>query len=309
MQRVLMFGDVNVDIMMGGLESLPVPDRETICETYELTVGSSAAICACNYASLGGDVSILGLTGRDENGDFMLREMQSYGINVDHVRRTSEVGTGVTVNLTHGSNRTQITYPGTIAEFDGSSVDRSVVNEFDHLHFAGPYLQTKFRPHITRLLDLASEAGISTSLDPQWDVTEGWEFMDEWLPRLTYLFLNRDEALSMSKTALPEAAIRWLGAKTACPLVKLGSQGVMIRVGTDVKVIPAYSIEVVDTTGAGDAFDAGFLRSVLDQGLEFEEAVRFANATAARSCTFIGGVNARSSVDDVGAFLEVQKKN
>jgi sugar/nucleoside kinase (ribokinase family) len=304
-----MFGDVNVDIMMGGLESLPVPDRETICETYELTVGSSAAICACNYASLGGDVSILGLTGRDENGDFMLREMQSYGINVDHVRRTSEVGTGVTVNLTHGSNRTQITYPGTIAEFDGSSVDRSVVNEFDHLHFAGPYLQTKFRPHITRLLDLASEAGISTSLDPQWDVTEGWEFMDEWLPRLTYLFLNRDEALSMSKTALPEAAIRWLGAKTACPLVKLGSQGVMIRVGTDVKVIPAYSIEVVDTTGAGDAFDAGFLRSVLDQGLEFEEAVRFANATAARSCTFIGGVNARSSVDDVGAFLEVQKKN
>ena len=137
MQRVLMFGDVNVDIMMGGLESLPVPDRETICETYELTVGSSAAICACNYASLGGDVSILGLTGRDENGDFMLREMQSYGINVDHVRRTSEVGTGVTVNLTHGSNRTQITYPGTIAEFDGSSVDRSVVNEFDHLH---PYL-------------------------------------------------------------------------------------------------------------------------------------------------------------------------
>lgn len=309
MQRVLMFGDVNVDIMMGGLESLPVPDRETICETYELTVGSSAAICACNYASLGGDVSILGLTGRDENGDFMLREMQSYGINVDHVRRTSEVGTGVTVNLTHGSNRTQITYPGTIAEFDGSSVDRSVVNEFDHLHFAGPYLQTKFRPHITRLLDLASEAGISTSLDPQWDVTEGWEFMDEWLPRLTYLFLNRDEALSMSKTALPEAAIRWLGAKTACPLVKLGSQGVMIRVGTDVKVIPAYSIEVVDTTGAGDAFDAGFLRSVLDQGLEFEEAVRFANATAARSCTFIGGVNARSSVDDVVAFLEVQKKN
>jgi sugar/nucleoside kinase (ribokinase family) len=307
MKKVLMFGDVNVDIMMGGLESLPVPDRETICETYELTVGSSAAICACNYASLGGDVSILGLTGRDENGDFMLREMQSYGINVEHVQRTSEVGTGVTVNLTHGSNRTQITYPGTIAEFDGSSVDRSVVNQFDHLHFAGPYLQTKFRPHITRLLDLASEAGISTSLDPQWDVTEGWEFMDEWLPRLTYLFLNRDEALSMSKTALPEAAIRWLGAKTACPLVKLGSQGVMIRVGTDVKIVPSYSVEVVDTTGAGDAFDAGFLLSVLDQGLEFEEAVRFANATAARSCTFIGGVNARSSVADVVAFLEAQE--
>lgn len=306
MKKVLMLGDVNVDIMMGGMESLPVPDRETICETYELTVGSSAAICACNYASLGGDVSILGLTGKDENGEFMLRKMRTFGINVDLVQRTSEVGTGVTVNLIHGNNRSQVTYAGTIAEFDGASIDSSILTQFDHLHFAGPYLQTKFRPHITRLLDLASEAGISTSLDPQWDVTECWEFMEEWLPRLTYLFLNRDEALSMSKTASPEAAIRWLGPKTACPLVKLGSDGVMIRVGTDERVIPSYSVEVVDTTGAGDAFDAAFLLSVLDREMEFEEAVRFANAAGARSCTFIGGVNARSSVEDVLAFLAAQ---
>ena len=307
MKKVLMFGDVNVDIMMGGMESLPVPDRETICETYELTVGSSAAICACNYASLGGDVSIMGLTGQDENGEFMLRKMRTFGIKVDLVQRTSEVGTGVTVNLIHCNNRTQVTYPGTIAAFDGASIDSSIVNEFDHLHFAGPYLQTKFRPHITRFLDLASEAGVSTSLDPQWDVTECWEFMDEWLPRLTYLFLNQDEALSMSKTASPEAALRWLGPKTACPLVKLGSDGVMVRVGTDEKVVPSYSIEVVDTTGAGDAFDAAFLRGVLDKGMEFEEAVRFANAAGARSCTFIGGVNARSSVNDVLAFLAAHR--
>lgn len=298
-----MFGDVNVDIMMGGLESLPVPDRETICETYELTVGSSAAICACNYASLGGDVSILGLTGYDENGDFMLRKMREFGINVDLVQRTSHVGTGVTVNLTHGSNRTQITYPGTIAEFDGSSIDSSIVKRFDHLHFAGPYLQTKFRPHITRLLDVAAESGVSTSLDPQWDVSERWEYMGEWLPRLTYIFLNRDEALSVSKTASPEAAIRWLASKTSCPLVKLGSEGVMIRAGTAEKVIPGYSIDVVDTTGAGDAFDAAFMLAVLDRGMGLEEATRFANATAARSCTFIGGVNARSSVEDVLQFL------
>ncbi len=306
MKRVLMFGDVNVDIMMGGMESLPVPDRETICETYELTVGSSAAICACNYASLGGDVSILGLTGQDENGEFMLRKMRTFGINVDLVRRTSEVGTGVTVNLIHGNNRTQVTYPGTIAAFEGASIDSSIVNEFDHLHFAGPYLQTKFRPHITRLLDLASEAGISTSLDPQWDVTECWEFMEEWLPRLTYLFLNRDEALSMSKASSPEESIRWLDVKTACALVKLGSEGVMVRVETAVKVVSAFSVEVVDTTGAGDAFDAAFLLGVLDKGMELEEAVRFANAAGARSCTFIGGVNARSSVDDVSAFLAAQ---
>jgi sugar/nucleoside kinase (ribokinase family) len=297
-----MCGDINVDIMMSEMTSLPVVDREVYCRNYEVTIGSSGAICACNYASLGGTVYFLGLCGEDEHGRFMLEGMNDFGINTDLVRTTRTVGTGVTVNLTYENTRTQVTYPGTIAEFEGSDIDGSILGQFHHVHFAGPYPQTKFRPEILRLLKLALSLGVSTSLDPQWDPAETWEFMDEWLPNLTYFFCNSDEAVSITGSNSIEEACRLLAAKTPCPIVKTGEEGALCLIDNSVQRFPVYRTEIVDTTGAGDAFDSGFLFVVLEKEYGMPEAIRFANAAAARSCQFIGGVNNRSSFEDVLAF-------
>ena len=116
MKRVLFLGEINVDLILGGLESFPIPDREVACVSFEKTIGSSTAICACAYSSLGGDTYFLGLAGKDEYGDFMINGMEDFGINTSLVKRTSRIGTGVTVNLIHDKNRTQVTYPGTIGE-------------------------------------------------------------------------------------------------------------------------------------------------------------------------------------------------
>jgi ribokinase len=302
LMKVLAIGDINVDIMLGGLASLPVVDREVHCESFEITVGSTAAIFACAYASLGGDVSFLGLAGLDDYGDFMLKSMKSFGIDTSLVRRTDRVKTGVTVNLIYGNTRSQVTYPGTIAEFSGEDIDGEVLEGFDHIHFAGPFSQKKFRPHIERLLGLAANRGASTSLDTQWDPQETWEGLERWLPLLDYLFVNQDEALSISKMPDIEAACRWLAARTPFPLVKVGAEGAWLVIEGEPRRIPSFPVEVVDTTGAGDSFDAAFLFADRIAGMPPLEAARFATAAAARSCRFVGGVAARSSYQDVRDF-------
>lgn len=303
MKKVLFLGEINVDLILGGLESFPIPDKEILCRSFEKTIGSSTAICACAYVSLGGDTSFLGLAGNDEYGDFMVNGMADFGIKTSLIRRTSRVGTGVTVNLIHGNNRTQVTYPGTIGEFGPEHFLFEDLIEFDHVHTGGPYIQDRFIGEIVSVLRFAKENGISTSIDPQWDGTETWNHLSEWLPYLDYFFCNWDEASSITGEPDPEKACMALVQKTACPVVKIGEQGALIAQDGAVIRIPSKKVEVIDNTGAGDSFDAGFLFARLEKGLSLVEATEFANGVAARSCRFVGGVNARSKFSEIIEFL------
>ena len=86
-------------------------------------------------------------------------------------------------------------------------------------------------------------------------------------------------------------------------MVKRGAEGVLLQIEGELTAIPTTRVSVVDTTGAGDTFDAAFLFGVLDQGMALAEAARFATAAATRSCLFVGGVNARSKLQDVRGFM------
>jgi len=307
MQKVLYVGDINVDVMMGGLASFPVADKEITCESFDVVMGSSAVIAACAYAALGGNTAVCGLAGLDDHGDFMMKGLQEAGIDISLVQRTAEVGTGVTVNLIQDRIRTQVTYPGTIEAFDGAGLDRSALADVDHVHFAGPYLQTRFRPRVTYVLEIAKDLGASTSLDPQWDPTGRWEFMDEWLPLLSYLFVNEDEAMSITGSESAAQACRSLGERTACPVVKTGKDGALVLDDDRIESRPPIDVEVVDTTGAGDNFDAGFLFAVLEKKMNRVEACEFGNAVASRSCAFVGGTNAGSTYQDVMNLMETSR--
>lgn len=303
MKKVLFVGEINVDVMMGGMATPPIVDREVPSKTWDVVLGGSTMISACAYSSLGGEAWFAGLAGKDEYGDFMLRGMRDMGLNTDLVQRSTEVRTGVTVNMISGNTRTQATYPGTIEEYDGAGLTEAALRGLSHIHFAGVYLETKLRPRLGGVLETARKLGLTTSLDPQWDSTEGWEYMDQWLPLLTYLFVNSDEAMSITKAATPEAALEALASRTSCPLVKVGKEGALARVDGKIQAVKGREVTPVDTTGAGDSFNAGFLYGRIEKGMEILEAIRFANACAARSCLFVGGTDARSSYQDVVEFM------
>ena len=304
MKKVLFVGDINTDVIMGGLKSQPVPDKEITCQSFDVCVGSTAVICASAYSFLGGKAAFAGLAGKDQNGDFMVGQMKKFGINTKLIERTDKVPTGVTVNLVFKNIRSQVTYPGTIAAYAGAKLTNKVIKRFRHVHFAGPYQQTKFISRITGLLRTASAAGVTTSLDPQWDASEKWAHMREWLPLLTYLFVNADETLSITKCKSLEKACRELVRLTACPIVKAGKDGAILCRSGKLVSAPTIDVKVKDPTGAGDNFDAAFLYGVIEKGMNTLEAVNFANAAGARSCMFIGGVEARSTYNDVIRFMK-----
>ena len=304
MKKVLFVGDINVDVIMGGLESLPIPDKEITCKTFDVTMGSTAVISACAYSCLGGSSSFMGLTGLDDYGEFMIDGLKSFNVDTSLVKRTDKVRTGVTINMIHESTRTQVTYTGAISEFGPEHVTCEAIGDFSHIHFAGPYLQTNFIGEITGLLQLAKEKGVTTSIDPQWDPAKKWAYMEEWLPLLTILFVNNGEALSITGNGDILKAFRELTEKTPCPVMKCGPEGVYIMENGKPVLIPTKKITVVDTTGAGDSFDAGFLYAILEKNMPLTDAAKFANAVGTRSCTFVGGVNARSTYDDILKYME-----
>ena len=293
-----------MDLIASGLESLPVVDREITCSSFSVMMGSSAVIAAANYQGLGGSSFMAGLRGDDDYGRFMAEQMREHGIDISLVQTTTEVGTGVTINLIHKGTRTQITYAGAIAAFSDTSGIEARLQEFTHVHFSGPYQQQALRPLLAELLLKAREAGIGTSLDPQWDAAERWEHMDEWLRLVDYFFVNRDEALSIAGARTETDAFDTLRGRTANPLVKLGDQGALVWAGDHVVRCPPLRVPVKDTTGAGDAFAAGFLYGRIEQGLSLERSARLANAVAARNCTMEGGVNACSSYAEILRFAE-----
>ena len=303
-RKAVFLGDFNVDIIMDGMRETPQPDREIACDSFTLTTGASSCITATAYAHLGGEAWVGGLVGEDDFSAFMERRLATDGERTEGLCRDPAALTGVTVNLVQGTQRYQITYAGAMGKFSARHITDTLFGGLRHLHIAGHYQARALLPEIASLLARARAAGATTSMDCQWDPTERWEGLTPWLPLVDMLFANEQEALSMTGSRTLSEALAALASRTRCPVIKAGAQGAHIMVdGRDTRV-PARAVEVVDTIGAGDNFDAAFLFASLEKGMAPATAAAFACAAASRSCLFRGGTDARSSFDDVLCFME-----
>jgi ribokinase len=296
---ILFAGDGNIDLQFTGLASLPLTDKEVMCSEFAATVGGSTTICAVAYTTLGGRAEFCGLFGSDDNGRLMERLLREAGVGLSLLRVTDESATGVTANLVYESTRTQITFPGTLSIVDETDTIIREIHRFRHIHLAGIFPLARFLPRIVEVLRAAREAGVTSSITTQWDPSQEWKQLDEWLPLLTWLFVNEEEARSITRRTSIEDAYRDLAGRTASPLITMGAAGAY----AGGRIIPGVKVRVRDTTGAGDSFAAGFLYAVEGRGMRFDEAVRYACAAGALSCTYTGGVSAELKDERVRALL------
>jgi len=299
---ILFCGDINVDLIFGGLVKSVQIDKEVLADRYSISMGSSVVISAATYVSLGGSAAVSGLRGSDDNGRYMAENMNSLGINCSFVQVSSELQTGITLNLIEGTTRSQVTYPGTIREYEGPdlSIDYS---DYNHVHFSGIYQQDSFRPNLLKTVKHMKSKGLKVSLDTQWDADENWELLDELYPHLDYLFVNEDEALSISRSNTMDEALEYFKKCSVLTLLKQGEKGALFIRGDEIIKIPSFAVNVVDTTGAGDTFAAAFFYALYNLGKNLKRSCFFASAAAARSCMFVGGIAARSSFYDVEKIL------
>lgn len=300
---VLVVGDLNADLILTDLSSAPQPGREVLAGGCVLTLGGSSSIFAAGAARLGARVAFAGRVGRDETGDLMLRLLRARKVEVSGVRRDPKGRTGITVSISHPPDRALVTFLGTIAETALSDV-RVDFRKFAHLHMSAFYLQTALRPHVPAILARARKAGLGTSFDPGWDPSEKWE-VEAALPNVDTLFVNLEEAAAMTKLSRSDDAAVALSRRVKTAVVKLGPGGSMAATAGKIVRAPGFRVKAVDPTGAGDAFDAGFVVAALS-GKSIKEALLWGNACGALSTLRPGGYDGQPSLKEALALMKVE---
>jgi sugar/nucleoside kinase (ribokinase family) len=260
--RVLVVGDVNTDILLTGLDSLPAAETEALARDMHVVVGGQAGTVARALARLGAQVVFVGRVGDDECGRAAVRELSAAGVDTAAVIVDPAVPTGVTAVLSTGAERAYVTYPGALAGLRRADIGDSVIGRADHLHVGSGFLLTGLQAELPGLFLEARRRGITTSLDPGWDPARRWGgWVREALAEVDVFLPNAAEAMAITGTGSPEAALAALCCRTV--VIKMGRQGSIARSGPEMVRCAAFRAAVTDVTSAGDVFSAGFLHALL----------------------------------------------
>ncbi len=311
---ILAIGEINPDIVVFDPDPVPVFDEvERIIGSIHMTVGSSSAIFACGAARLDLAVAFFGVVGDDAFGRFMLEAMRERRIDVSACVVDPARSTGATVILTSGRDRAILTEMGTIGAMDVDAVPRSLLGRARHVHSGCFYLQETSRDRLPGFFAAARAQGITTSFDTNWDPTEEWDGgVEEMLGASDVFFPNAAEARRIARLDDVEEAARSLagmgarGRTDGGPIVavKLGAAGAIACTAEGPLVrVPAMPVDPLDTTGAGNSFNAGFLRAWLD-GADLDECLRWGATAGALSTRRLGGIDGQPTLDEARAALQ-----
>ena len=290
---VTIAGELNMDLILYGVpEELP-RERELLAERMMLTLGGSSAILAHNLAALGSRVGFQARIGDDDLGQLALQPLRQSGVDVSRVHRTQGAAkTGITVILQRDGWRNMVTYSGTIADLQYGDLDFDYLTDSRHFHVSSFYLQRALRPRLPEVFRRVKDAGLTTSLDTNDDPDDGWEGgLQEALRYVDIFMPNEREAQKAAGAGDLETAVQKLAAIVPLIVVKLGREGSMAQRGKERFVSRAVTVEAVDAVGAGDSFDAGFLREYL-RGGDLLACLAAGNLAGAFSTTRPGGTEA-----------------
>lgn len=301
---VLVIGEINPDLILQGQDVTPAfGQAEKLVDNAVLTIGSSSVIFACGAARLGLRVMFVGIVGDDVFGHFMLNQMQTRGIDTSHCIISKQETTGFSLILSQPHDRAILTYAGSIASLRYSDIDQAVFDQARHLHLGGFFILRQLQPEAARLFKSAKEAGLSTSIDTNWDPSETWDSgLAEVLQYVDVFLPNEAELLNISNKQTLEQALEHL-QHIPTLAVKLGSKGGLTQAGHQRFRAPPLAVNVVDTTGAGDSFDAGFLYGYLHHW-ELERSLRLACACGSLSTLGMGGTSAQPTLEEALVALK-----
>jgi sugar/nucleoside kinase (ribokinase family) len=308
MKRIVVVGELNVDIIVVGTSELPILGRELIASDITVCPGSSSANCASGLARIGNDVLFIGKVGDDDFGRLMIRSLKTRGVDTSAVIVDPSIRTGITISVAVGDDRAMVTYLGSIESLRFDEVNPSLFDGRTHLHLSSYFLQRGLSPDYPKLFALAKERGLTTSLDLGWDSFNTWNGkLWDVLPYIDLFIPNETEIAMITDEKDVERALKKVASKARLAVVKLGPHGAMALANGRIVRRPPFKVNVVDTTGAGDAFNAGFIHAYL-QGLSIEDALDLGNACGAICVQHSGGFAGQPTFEEAQRFIEEQRE-
>lgn len=305
--RVFVAGDANLDLVLRGDVVPRFGQAEQLLTSADLVLGSSAGICASGLARLGLDVALVARVGGDVFGDETLRLLADNGVDTTSVLRTA-APTGVSVILSAAGDRAILTLTGAMTMLSFDDIRSAIAGSAEgHLHVASLFLLPELAAALPGLLADARAAGLTTSLDTNWDPAERWDGVEACLPHLDVFLPNAAEAMAIARSiggqpADAQAAARILAAHGPIVVVKDGAAGGFAVAGDELFRAAGLTVDVVDTTGAGDSFDAGFLRAWL-AGEDVATCLRWGTAAGSLSTRGAGGTGGQATLKELTAAV------
>ncbi len=299
---ILVAGEINPDLILTGDVKPAFGQVEKLVDAAALTIGSSSAIFACGAARLGLRVAFIGVCADDTFGRFMLEEMKKRDVNIEHVIVRAGGQTGLSVILNDHADRAILTHPGLMAALRAADLPDSLLRQTRHLHVASYFLQTALQPGLPDLFRRARALGLTTSLDTNYDPGGQWRGFDELLSATNVFLPNEAEALAITRADNPESAARSLATRAELVAVKRGAQGALACKQAELTRAESISVNVLDTVGAGDSFDAGFLFGYLNDW-NIQKSLRLACVCGALSTQKQGGTQGQPNFEEAMKYV------
>jgi sugar/nucleoside kinase (ribokinase family) len=303
---ILTFGDMCVDLIVSGGDIVPrFGQAEQLVERYELEMGGSSCLFACQAAKLGLRVAVLGKVGDDDFGRLAVRRLHECGVDTQHIRVDPRLKTGLGIALCRDDDRAILTYEGSIAALRPRDVTGSLLASARHLHYGSFFLHTGLRPHASAILEQARALGLTTSIDPNWDPEERWGLtIGPALLHADLAFPNEGEALRIAGRTDLEHATAWFQARGVRLLaVKRGADGAWAVDGPykhTCELGPAPPGG--DGVGAGDSFDAGFLAGWL-RGAPIQRCLEIGCRCGRAVASAVGGLRGQPTWAEIAPLL------
>ncbi|MEM3578369.1 MAG: carbohydrate kinase family protein [Candidatus Bathyarchaeia archaeon] len=304
MPDLVAIGHVLMDIRIF-VDEFPVADGEAKTDKLSLGGGGSAANVAVGASRLGVKSGFIGSIGFDTFGRVLLEELEHDGVDVTHVKVDTATSSGLTVIAINMKGQVMMFgYAGASDKLFPSDLDKDYISTSEHVHITGLSFDTALAA-----AKIAKKANVTVSFDPGRLMSRIG--LKSLLPLLRYvdqILLNQEEAQELTGLIeLEKVAKTLLSSGPKIVIVKRGPNGVFAMDHSKSFSVPAYPVKVVDTTGAGDAFSAGFITAQLE-GKSLEDSVEFANATANLKITRVGA-RALPNRKAVERFLKEYKES
>jgi len=298
---VLVVGEANPDIIVTGDVVPEFGQVEKLVDHLSVYAGGSAGIFAAGAARMGLRVLFASKVGDDLFGHFMIEALQGAGVDTSAIIVDPRIKTGSSIHLLQGTDRAILTFLGSIAAITPDNVNPAWYGQARHLHVASPFLLNALRPLMPEMMRKAREAGMSVSLDTNWDPSGCWE-LEGFFDCLDVFLPNENELKAITSKADLEEATCVMASRVPVLVTKRGAKGATAIVGDERVDVPAFPIRVVDTTGAGDTFDGGFLAGWL-RGESLRQCLLLGAACGGLTTTQPGGFNGQPTWDEAVAFI------
>ncbi len=287
------------------IKEFPKPDGEAKTSRFNFGGGGSAANVAVGASRLGVKSGFIGSLGFDTFGKALLAELESEGVDVTHVKIDPTIESGLTFIVINKRGQVMMFgYTGASDKLFPSDLDKDYISSAEHLHITGLSFDTTLQAS-----KIGKKSGTVVSFDPGRLMSKvKFKKISQILEHVDQILLNHEEAKNLTGKDNYEISAKILLQKgPKIVIIKRGSKGVFAMTAKNKFNTPAYPVNVLDTTGAGDAFSAGFITAKLE-GKSLEDSIKFANATASLKIKKIG---ARSlpSRKDVEKFLRFDQIN